>query len=741
MKRILLIHTAEDYPYLVGFNKSYIPDGWKLSVVADHTIGDKFLTQAAAASYDAIVTDSEYAVAKAFTGRGKISLGNYVGSYKTLGNGIPLLVVPALCNKYSVPYQDFLVKRLIKKITAPQTYITTDAFKFFTPQTTPDFYLRIQAAIASATFMAIDTETLEDSLRIDDCGIACWNYETGTQVFSWSIRDAADVALIRQACDSKAIKIFQNGKYDCHYLFRFDCWPRNWKLDTLNLFHCWLSELPKDLAFISAFCIKDFYYWKDESKSPFKLEQLQYNAKDCWATLWSAFALMKEMPAWARKNYGIQFPKVFPNLMSSLSGMRVDQEKRVELIYRAEAEITDKVDKLRVLVGNSNFNPNSPQQVQKLLKVLKVKDTSSGDAKHIAKAIAEHPLNARIFADYLSIKELGKLNSTYYKTSLFSGRLFWVLNEAATDTGRNASKSSSFWCGTQMQNQPEEAKIMYLSEEPAEGEEPWIGFEADLSQAESRCTGYLADDEKLIWAVENSPDFHSQNASAFFGIPFDDIWDTEIGEAKDKPLRDLSKRVNHGANYNMGAKVLVDTMGVENVWNAHRLLGLSVKFPKIKWTTLKIAEHLLAQFDKTYTKIRGEFQDEIKREVLLTGHLTGIRGWTRKVFGDPTKSKPLLNSLVAHSPQNLSAMIINDAWERAWWELHDPKDFRLIVSIHDSILGQYRGESGKAKLDRLLEIMHIPVTVPRSGKTFIIPAALEVWGDRWKKEKVKAVKV
>lgn len=739
MKRLLLIHTGADHQYLVGFQKSYIPDGWKLSVVLDHKIGDLFLTDAATKSYDAIVTDSEFTTAKAFSGRGKVALGNYVGSYKLLPNGLPLLVLPSLCNKYAVPYQDFLVKRLIKKIVAPQTYGATDKFTFFTPQTDANFYSHIQAAIAKAKFMAIDLETLEDALKIDDCGIACWNPVDGSEVFSWSIKDLTDLALLRQACDSKAVKIFQNGKYDCHYLFRFDCWPRNWKLDTLNLFHCWLSELPKDLAFISAFCTKDFYYWKDESKSPFKLEQLQYNAKDCWATLWSAFTLMKEMPAWARKNYGIQFPKVFPNLMSSLSGMRVDQEKRVELIYRAEAEITDKVDKLRVLVGNNNFNPNSPAQVQRLLRVLKVKDWSSGDAKHITKAVSEHPLNARIFADYLSIKELGKLNSTYYKTSLFSGRLMWVLNEAATDTGRNASKASNFWCGTQMQNQPEEAKIMYLSEETPEGAEPWVGFEADFSQAESRATGYLADDEKLIWAVENSPDFHSQNASAFFGVPFDDIWDSATGKPKNKPLRDLSKRVNHGANYNMGASVLVGTMGVENIWKAHGLLGLSVKFPKIKWTTLKIAEYLLAQFDKTYTKVRGEFQDDIKREILLTGHLTGIRGWTRKVFGDPTKSKPLLNSLVAHGPQNLSALLINDAWERAWWELHDPKDFRLIVSIHDSILGQYRGESGKAKLDRLLEIMTIPVTVPRSGKTFIIPAALEVWGDRWKKEKVAKV--
>lgn len=729
MKRLLLIHTADDYSYLKGFG-SYVPQDWRLSVVLDHKIGADFLEPALARHYDAVITDSEFAVAKAFTGRGKISLGNYVGSYKNLGSGIPFLVLPNLSNKYVVPHQDFLVRRLIKKIVKPQDFIACDNFKFNTPTLTPGFYQLAQTAIARARFIAMDSETSEAALKIDDFGIATWNPIDGTQVFSWQIQDMADLALVRQACDAEAVKIFQNGKYDCHYLFRMGCYPKNWMLDTLNMFHCWLAELPKDLAFISAFCIKDFYYWKDESKSPFKLDQLQYNAKDCWATLWSCFTLLREMPKWAKKNYAIEFPKVYPNLASSLHGLQVDLDKRDRLIESADKEIISKTGRLQILVGAPGFNPNSPKQVTQLLKVLQVKDSSSSDEKHILKAISEHPLNARIFSEFLKIKELSKLNSTYYKATLFGGRLMWQLNEAATDTGRNACKASSYWCGTQLQNLPEAAKVMLMSDEG------WEGFEADFAQAESRATGYLADDESLIDAVENSPDFHSKNASAFFGIPFEEIWDTDLGKARNKPLRDLSKRVNHGANYNMGASVLVDTMGIEAVWKAHELLGLGTKFPKIRWTTIKIAEYLLAQFDKTYPKIRGQFQDEIKREILLTGCITGINGWTRKVFGDPTKSKSALNAVVAHGPQNLSALLLNDAFEEAWWELNDPADFRLIGSIHDSILGQFRGESGRAKLPRLLEIMTRQVKIPRSGKIMVIPPDLEIWGTYWKKEKL-----
>ena len=320
--------------------------------------------------------------------------------------------------------------------------------------------------------------------------------------------------------------------------------------------------------------------------------------------------------------------------------------------------------------------------------------------------------------------------STYYGASLFGDRMMWNLNEAGPDTARNSCQASSFWCGTQFQNQPEKAKVMYLADEG------WTGGEADFSQAESRCTAYLADDDNLIKAVETSPDFHSANASAFFGIPFDEIWDVKTAKPINKALRDLSKRVNHGANYNMGENVLIETMGIENIWQAYKLLRLAERFPKRKWDAKAIASYLLDRFDTTYPRVRGAFQEELKEEILLTGLLKNVNGWTRKVFGDP-RQKNILNAVVAHKPQNLSALALNDAFEEAWWKLHDPKDFRLIVSIHDSIVFQFKGPSGEAKVPKLLKIMTRPITIPRTGKTFVIPPAVEIWGDRWKQPKVK----
>jgi hypothetical protein len=43
-----------------------------------------------------------------------------------------------------------------------------------------------------------------------------------------------------------------------------------------------------------------------------------------------------------------------------------------------------------------------------------------------------------------------------------------------------------------------------------------------------------------------------------------------------KDLRDLSKRTNHGANYNMGGSVMLDTMGPKRVAQAKLVLKLPI---------------------------------------------------------------------------------------------------------------------------------------------------------------------
>lgn len=180
----------------------------------------------------------------------------------------------------------------------------------------------------------------------------------------------------------------------------------------------------------------------------------------------------------------------------------------------------------------------------------------------------------------------------------------------------------------------------------------------------------------------------------------------------------------------MGAAVLIETMGEENISRAKRLLGLD-RF----WNYKQVAEYLLKQFHKAYPGIAEVYYKGVIQEVLTTHklvhHTLPEEGWTRYCFGRPDKSKRHLNAYVAHPPQSLNAQTLNKAWLKIFFAIamhpEHSKNFKLCAQIHDSILFQYR--IGHEYLcDMVKELMEIPVTIKGyDGKirTFTVPAAIK----------------
>ena len=514
---------------------------------------------------------------------------------------------------------------------------------------------------------------------------------------------------------------------------------------------------------------------------------------DTWATANVWIQQLLGAPDWVRRNYTLEFPLVFPCLLAEMTGLKRDvaalQVARTQIDCEEEVALTS----LRRMLGAPAFNPGSPPQVKNLLKLLGCADIDSSNEKDLSKAKLRHPLNARIIDKILTIRGLRKLATTYLRTDAdgeivkatgklkggakeFHGRILYNLNPHGTDTGRLASREHHFWTGLQIQNvprgepgQPSHTKTTICADDGF-----YLG-ESDLEQAESRDTAFISGDTALIAAVSGSRDFHSHNAASFFGRPYESIYDDSTGKTKDKPIRDLSKRTNHGANYNMGPDVMVDTMGLDKVWMAKKLLSL----PYV--AAAAVAEHLLTKFHLTYPRLRGPihirneqvrmvldlpkcehklyspgtYYASVAYEVTTTRRLTSrayhhteanrlIFGdgeqavhayiesgdWTRYCFGKPDSSKPDLNALVAHVPQSLNARTLNEAWLRVFYEvaLVHPLDFRLHAQIHDSVLFSYR--EGKTYLaERVKQCMEIPVTVRDiSGtyRTFTVPAALKI---------------
>lgn len=660
------------------------------------------------------------------------SLDSYAGSlFKR--NGVEYLIVPPLAQLYSVSYGEFIFKRYISKLARPSDWLPTTEFNWclLDGENIESVFDEFRSAYA----IAVDIETFSSPLAIRCCGYtAIFADGAGLKTKSCvlPIDSLWALAWMRKFnWELQAPKIFQNGKYDNAYLSMYNAVPYNWLWDTAHIFHSWYSELPKDLAFLNSFFVREAMYWKDLADTNDLMEYYRYNALDTHATANVWIAQMMQMPEWARQNYLIEFPLVYPCHLSEMTGLKRDMGKLEEANAKVTKQIEEATKSVETMTATPGFNSNSPVQMKALMKVFGLGQVESTDEKNLKKFSLRHPLNGRVIKKILELRKARKLLSTYLTPGKeHHGRILYSINPHGTDTGRCASKEHHFWCGLQIQNIPTVDKDGGATKSTVVADEGFRIAEVDLEQAETRDTAYASGEERLIAAVESSRDFHSVNASAFFGVPYESIYDDVRHKKLDTKLRDLAKRVNHGANYLMGWSVLIDTMGEDKIWQAKKLLKLPSSY-----TLRQVAEHLLAQFHKTYPKLSSVYYPHVQKQVMTYKLLQGPQGWSRYCFGNPVKNKQDLNSYVAHVSQSMNAMTLNKAYMRVFYEiaLHPQykMHFKLCAQIHDSVLFQFR-EGHEYLCGMVKERMEIPVTVKGADgitRTFVVPAAIKAGKD------------
>lgn len=709
---------------------------------------------------------------RAPTNRKELTLNDYQGSLLTISLGtrtIPAVVINPLANLLTVPYGKFLAQRFIDKLVNPGKFIQDIPFKW--TEVTVDNAEHVCNRLSQSQTIAVDIETPTNGPWFELRGINCVGYaglftDKDTVAIECYVFPFAEwsYSFIRRINDNPIPKVTQNGRYDNAYFLRWGVPLHSWYWDTYHLFHSWLSELPKSLALVAAFSVRNIRYWKDDGKSGDLVDYYRYNALDCHGTLCSLLGILHDAPDWAINNYvEHEFPVVFPCIHMEMEGFRVDEEKFEEFYKNKKATNQKELNEIQTMVGSpldplplttklvdgqskpviKFFNPNSPKQVFKVFEMFGLGVLGSTDKAAVLKAKAAHPLcdrvigaiadwksDAKIISNYLQEYKLWKLE--YYdregKRSVVYKRLLYQLDPGGTDSGRLASKASNFWFGFQIQNIP--ARDLSIKEcliaDPG-----WVLGEGDFAQSEARCVGYLSGETKLIEVVEGPHDYHSWNASSFFGVAYESIYNDEHHKTLNKPLRDLSKRTNHGANYNMGDGVMLDTMGPKYVAEAKALLKLPHSL-----SLRKVCAYLLAVYEKTYPRVKGQWYEHIISTIRVSGMLVSPLGWTRKFFGRPHENKQHLNSAVAHEPQNLSVGIINKClcalWKRQIYG--DLKGiFRLKAQIHDSILFQFRREHPEVP-GLVQAAMRFPVLVTDPvgiTREMVIPCDMAAGKERW----------
>lgn len=712
--KLALIISQDDVKYLPCLKPILAGHRTKIFLQCPDT------TAEISSEFDGAIVSQETFLQKLAQKTRRVAIDNYAGSLFWRGEK-PFVIIDPLAQIVTTRTGEFLTKRYISKVIRPELWQNEIQFNWREINNTEEFQQCWYEANQSCVAMSIDIETAQEPLRIQICSYSLILKEINNKIFlknfTFEINDPIRYSWMKQLNELPVPKIFQNGIYDNSWFICYNCPPQNWLFDTMDLFHSWYSELPKKLDFVTSFCVRDVRYWKADNKTGSREDFLRYGCMDVWATSCSFLYLIQNLPDWAWRNYVEKFPLNFPSLLCGLRGWKIDTKTRSQIKEQQIPEIEDNKSFLCSVVGNKNFNPGSWQQVGAILNILSTKGKIEGtDKKAVEKVAQQHPLNEIICKAISDYKTAKKLVTSYLEAELHNGRFLYTLSPSGTDTGRLASHGSVFWTGNSIQTIPRGSiiKSCFIADD---------GFylaEPDAEQAETRCTAYLSGDENLIDAVESPLDFHTVNATKFFGLAYEDIT---------IELRDLIKRVGHGANYNMGESVLLATMGIRNVVKAKKLLQLPDK-----WTLRQVTGYLLETYNKRYPEVKGSFYQNLKDCVQATHKVTSPLGWTRFFFGKPWEHKPDLNALVAHVPQNLNVGIIN----RSFLELYELEkktngNFKLLAQIHDSIPFQYK----IGRLDLAVEAAKI---MEKSWKikdckgierNMLIPISLKAEAARW----------
>jgi len=271
-------------------------------------------------------------------------------------------------------------------------------------------------------------------------------------------------------------------------------------------------------------------------------------------------------------------------------------------------------------------------------------------------------------------------------------------NVGATETFRLSSSTNVFGEGTNFQNVTSRRRNIFI---PDEG---YRMCYVDLAQGESHFVAYASGDPEYMRVHDEPGNTHLKVARLIWPDELPDNEEEALAIAKHKgffrhhSMYDLSKRIQHGANY-VGTKYTVART-------------LQIK--------QKEAQEILDKYHSRFPGIH-KWHAQIKEQLRETGMLT-IPGFnvSRRFFERPW-SKETLREGVAFIPQGAIALICHIGVWRIWKHLDGKHlepvdDLQILQHGHDACLFQYR-EGREDLRDRAAELMRVTVPMPNGNLT------------------------
>lgn len=454
-------------------------------------------------------------------------------------------------------------------------------------------------------------------------------------------------------------QVGHNFAYDVQWYLRYGVPVLNWAFDTMVMFWAKWPELPKDLAFVSSILLDDHQYWKEGLKSQDYRGQLEYAMTDTHRTLRICEHMIPMLleDEHMRRNFVHGMLRCWAATGMNAFGSYVDEAmiESTEKQLRAEAEAA--LEKLRFIIADPVFNPNSPKQKKILLyKILgsPMRNRKGRPVKYEKKASTgavvlrivkqEGVIPNRIVTAIEKVLDPTKQISNIIKMPMLptrSGRRRFLtfFDGVGTITTRFASRTSTFGHGSNAQNMRKKYRRI-LRADPGH-----FTLEADFAGADAVYVAFESEEPAMIDVFVNNKDMHATTASNLFSQ-----WSYEAvvaGKKADDPkvthpitgIRQVSKKVGHGCNYLMAAYTLLMTSTIPTIIAAAKEDGYADSY---LWPIKRLTEYcevLESRYRNAYTRLKREGSDSWYRELgeqLKAGRpLESIYGFTFATLGDP----------------------------------------------------------------------------------------------------------
>jgi DNA polymerase-1 len=361
----------------------------------------------------------------------------------------------------------------------------------------------------------------------------------------------------------------------------------------------------------------------------------------------------------------------------TLAGMLVDEDYVRRSVDRLAIEEEKLKGKLLEATG-VEFNPDSPQQVSKILfedlRFPVVQTTKSGQPSTGAPALRElrqtmvgYKPGRDLLDDLIRYREVKKMAGTYLLPYLGKhrgndGRIHPTIY--ITRTGRLSMSNPN------LQNVPRDATVKG-SFVPTDG---YKLFDADYAQVELRVAAFLAEEDGMLSSFSDGLDIHTATLAEIEGLPYLGVKErVESGDSKWKRKRAEIKAVNFLILYGGGPYQLVSTL---------RDMGQKVSLSRAKDT--------IDRWFKRYWRI-AEWIERSRHQIIKDDGAVNIFGQVRHLPGaglDSYEGQKALRQGVNFLVQSVAAKFA--LMSLPFLQAHlSGIGGRLLLTVHDSIVGEY----------------------------------------------------